>query len=566
MDWKNPDYEEVFWQRRQALELLRKQVDEEVAAGATRTTLDDLKDHYREHPADFISDHGVTFDPRNADIGLPTVIPFVLFDKQREWVDWVIERWKSRERGLTEKSRDMGLSWLATGLGCTLCIFNDNLAVGYGSRLMDYVDKLDTMKPLLPKARMFMKYLPEEFRAGWVEQRDAPYMRLMFPETGSIITGEGGDQIGRGDRQTIMFVDEAAYLENAESVENSLSFTTNCRIDLSSVNGRNNKFADNRWSGKINVFLFHWQSDPRKDEEWYRKLSLPESEGGKGMDPVTIAQEVDCDYSASVEGIVIPGAWVRSATDAHLKLDIEITGARGMSLDVADEGADQNALCRSHGILIEGSEEWSGKGADIYATVQRTINKCDEHGYAGFDYDSDGLGAGVRGDARIINEHRIALRAKAIAAVGWRGSEAVVDPDAIVEGTYGGRDGDKGRTNKDYFMNRKAQGWWALRRRFQKTHRWVTEGVKCPVDEIISISSKCPNHMKLIAELSQPTFATNGVGKMVINKKPPKTKSPNLADACMIRFAPKEAPPAEYTQELIQMIRQAGLRNRRRMR
>ena len=83
--------------------------------------------------------------------------------------------------------------------------------------------------------------------------------------------------------------------------------------------------------------------------------------------------------------------------------------------------------------------------------------------------------------------------------------------------------------------------------------------------EIVSISSKCPNHMKLIAELSQPTFATNGVGKMVINKKPAKTKSPNLADACMIRFAPKEAPPAEYTQELIQMIRQAGLRNRRRI-
>ena len=101
MDWRNPDYEEVFWQRRQALELLRKQVDEETAAGATRTTLDDLKDHYRDHPADFISDWGVTFDPRNADIGLPTVIPFVLFNRQREWVDWVIGR---NSRDLCTKS------------------------------------------------------------------------------------------------------------------------------------------------------------------------------------------------------------------------------------------------------------------------------------------------------------------------------------------------------------------------------------------------------------------------------------------------------------------------------
>jgi len=562
VDWKNPDYEEIFWQRRQSLELLRAQVDKEIAAGATRTTLDDLKDHYREHPADFISDFGVTFDPRNADIGLPTVIPFVLFDRQREWVDWVIGHWRARQRGLTEKSRDMGLSWLSTALGCTLCIFNDSLAIGYGSRLVDYVDKLDTMKPLLPKARMFMKYLPEEFRAGWVEQRDAPYMRLMFPETGSIIIGEGGDQIGRGDRESIYFVDEASYLENAESVEHALSFTTNCRIDLSSVNGRNNKFAENRWSGKIDVFLFHWRDDPRKDQEWYDKLPLPEDQGGKGMDPVTIAQEVDCNYSASVEGIVIPGVWVESAIDAHVRLNVELTGARGMSLDVADEGIDKNAICRSRGILIEGSEEWSGKGADIFDTVQRAFDFCDLHGYPAFDYDSDGLGAGVRGDARVINENRRALGAKPIYAVGFRSSEGVVDPDGIVDGTIG-RDGDKGRLNKDYFLNRKAQGWWALRRRFQKTHRWIVDGVKCSPDEIVSISSKCPNHRKLVAELSQPTFAPNGVGKMVINKKPPKTKSPNLADACMIRFAPKDAPPAEYTQELVALIRQRGMRRRR---
>ena len=50
MDWRNPDYEEVFWQRRQALELLRKQVDEETAAGATRTTLDDLKGKRQADP------------------------------------------------------------------------------------------------------------------------------------------------------------------------------------------------------------------------------------------------------------------------------------------------------------------------------------------------------------------------------------------------------------------------------------------------------------------------------------------------------------------------------------
>ncbi len=142
-----------------------------------------MKLHYKAHPADFISDWGITFDPRHAERGLPSAIPFILFPRQREWIDWVVKHWRAQEPGLCEKSRDMGLSWLATSLACTLCLFNDGMAIGFGSRLVDYVDKIGTMKPLLPKARMFMENLPEEFRGGWQAWRDAPYMRMNFPET-----------------------------------------------------------------------------------------------------------------------------------------------------------------------------------------------------------------------------------------------------------------------------------------------------------------------------------------------------------------------------------------------
>lgn len=544
-----------------SLKLLREKVAKDIAEGKERTELDEVKDWYREHPADFMSDWGVTFDPRNADIGLPPIIPFVLFPKQREWVEWVVAKWRKRERGLTEKSRDVGLSWLSTSLACTLCLFHDNLAIGFGSRVKEYVDQSGgSMKPLLPKARVFMKNLPEEFRGGW-DDSCAPYMRLMFPNTGSMITGEGGDQIGRGDRQAIYFIDEAAYLERAELVENSLSFTTNCRIDLSSVSGMNTVFARNRWGGKIDVFIFDWKDDPRKDQDWYDKLPLPESEGGKGFDPVTIAQEVDRDYLASVSGVVIPGAWVRSAVGACGKLALDPTGAKGISLDVADEGIDKNALCFSHGVSIEATAEWSGKGADIFDTVERTFRACDEYGVEEFDYDSDGLGAGVRGDARVINDRRKERRQRSVAARGWRGSEAVVDPEGIVEGTKG-REGDKGRTNKDFFANRKAQGWWALRARFQKTHRWVVDHIPCNPDDIVNIDPSCPNHLKLVAELSQPTYETNGVGKIVVHKTPPGMKSPNLADAVMIRFAPKDPKPVIFTPAMVLQL-QKGLGGRR---
>jgi phage terminase large subunit len=545
IDWKNPDYQALFDERSEKLERLR----------AHPEWVPDLKLHYRNNPADFINDWGVTFDPRNADIDRPSLIPFILTPRQREWIDWIIERWRSRTNGINEKSRDMGVTWLAVGLSCTLCLFRNGVVVGFGSRKAEYVDEAGTLKPILPKARMFMRHVPREFRGDWTEWRDAPQMRINFPDTGSLITGEGGDEIGRGDRTSIYFVDEAAHLPRPLLVDAALSQTTNCRIDMSSVNGMNNPFAQKRWGGKVEVFIFDWREDPRKDDAWYQ-------EQVEKFDPVVVAQEIDRDYSASVQGIVIPGAWVRSAINAREKLALPLSGLRGMSLDVADEGTDKNAVCRSHGVEIVGSEEWSGKGSDIFATVQRAFNLCDEHGYKAFDYDADGLGADVRGDARVINDHRRSVGGHAIAAVGWRGSEAVVNPDGIVEGTHG-REGDKGRTNKDFFMNRKAQGWWALRRRFQRTYRWVVEGTPCEPDEIVSISSKCPSHMKLVAELSQPTYQTNGVGKIVIDKKPNGMKSPNLGDAAMIRFAPKEAPPAEYTQQLMQMLRQAGMRRRR---
>jgi hypothetical protein len=67
----------------------------------------------------------------------------------------------------------------------------------------------------------------------------------------------------------------------------------------------------------------------------------------------------------------------------------------------------------------------------------------------------------------------------------------------------------------------------------------------------------------LVAELSQPTYSTNAVGKIVINKKPDGMKSPNNADAVMIRFAPKERVAVKFTQEAVSMLARMGMRARR---
>jgi hypothetical protein len=541
-DWRNPDYIPIFQERMERLAWIRREVaarNEEIEAKRKREArrqagtdnggpdldvevrpdiLVALRLFYRDNPADFINDWGMTFDPRNLDIGLPAAVPFLLFNKQREWIDWTVDNWRNRKNGSTKKSRDGGLSWLSVSLGCTLCLHHDDLALGYGSRKEEYVDRLGFPKSLFYKARKFMEYLPPEFKQGWDVKRDAPHMRISFPATQSVMTGEAGDGIGRGDRAAIYFVDESAFLERPALVDASLSATTNCRQDISSANGMANSFYQNIAAGRTKVFTFHWRDDPRKDEAWY-------IDQVNKLDPVTVAQEIDINFAASVEGVLIPSAWVQSAVDAHIKFGHTPSGARYAALDVADEGRDLNALAGAHGILLETIEEWSGKGSDTFYTTQRAFDLCQDHGYTELLYDADGLGAFVRGDSRVLND----LRQHKLMVNPFRGSGEVINPE---------KEDVKGRLNNDYFQNRKAQAWWELRVRFRNTYRRVVEGMPdIPDDACISISSQMPLLSKLLPELSQPTYQKSLTGKIVVDKQPDGTRSPNLADAVMMRFS-----------------------------
>lgn len=544
-DFRAPDYSLIFQTRANRLTALRR--DPRMLASAWRYyRAEDDPSQLADRVADFIDHWGVTFDPRNIESEQPALVPFILFPKQREWVRFLIRQWRNQKPGITEKSRDMGLSWLCVATACTLSLLFKDMAIGFGSRKEEYVDKLGSPKSLFYKARAFMRNLPVEFRGGWEEKRDAPHMRIQFPDTGSVITGEAGDNIGRGDRSSIYFVDEEAFLERPMLVEASLSQTTNCRQSISTPNGRGNPFAQKRFSGKIEVFTFHWRDDPRKDDAWYAK-QLDE------LDAVTIAQEIDLNYDASATGILIPAAWVQAAINAHVKLGLDVSGRSFGAMDVADEGVDKNAFARRRGILCEDVEEWSGKGDDIFGSVQHAFGLADAAGIDTWWYDADGLGAGVRGDARVINQTRKEAGNKPHTVEPFRGSGAVYMPERAIPTASAGPGGKDrlDRKNQDFFANYKAQGWWDLRVRFQRTFRAIEalkrgEANPYKVDDLISLDGSMPNLAKLCGELSQPTYTPNTAGKIVIDKAPEGTKSPNLADAVMILYAPRRVSFLSY--------------------
>lgn len=381
-DWKKPDYDAVWEDRKAKLLALR----------AEAHRLPGIKAHYRDNPVDFINDWGCTFDPRNVGTGIPTTMPFLLFPKQSAFIEWLQERWKLREDGLVEKSRDMGISWCCVAFAVWLWCFHNGSVVGFGSRKEDLVDKIGDPDSLFWKIRMFIDMLPWEFKpAGYDNTKHAPFMRVINLSGESVIKGEAGDNIGRGGRASLYIKDESAHYEHAEAIDAALSQTANVQIDVSTPNGEGNPFWQKRHSGKVKVFVFDWRDDPRKGEEWYMTQK-------NRMTPTALAQEVDRDYSASVTNSFIRSSIVTTAMGMG-PADIQPHGGLRFGLDVARFGDDKCVLSARRGRVL--LKQWKWGKIDTVQTAARArqdILKFSRAANQPIDQiavDVIGLGAGV---------------------------------------------------------------------------------------------------------------------------------------------------------------------------
>lgn len=409
-DWRKPDYVSVFAERAARLERLRAMGAEQLAA---------IKLFYRDHPVEFINDWMMTSDPRNVEIGLPVNVPFLLFPKQAEFVEWVYDLWRNREDGLAEKSRDMGVSWLCCAIAVHMWLFFKDAIIGFGSRKEEYVDEIGNLKALFPKIRALVDNLPREFRPdGW---SGGKFMLINNPENGASIIGEAGDNIGRGARTGIYFKDESAFYERSEKIEAALSQTSNCKIDVSTPNGSGNSFYRKRHKAGTKVFTFHWTDDPRKDRAWYEKQQ-------RDLDPVILAQEVDIDYSASVSNAWISGDLIEAAFN-NGPADVEAIGPTIMGVDAAHFGDDRSVVTVRKGRVVldrrrnakldtQDLAGWVTEIADIYKP-DMIVWELDGPGVGGYDMMKRGpykeVVIGVHTGARVKDGKNYNIRAR-----GWR--------------------------------------------------------------------------------------------------------------------------------------------------
>ena len=524
------DYTAILaWRQRQVI--LMRQIPE-LALGAI--------EFYKTHPVEFINHWCDTYDPRLAGDGRATRMPFVLFERQEDLVLFLQACLKGEEAGLVEKSRDMGATWVCSAFSVWLWLFWNGAAIGWGSRKEQLVDKLGDPDSIFEKMRMLIGGLPDLFLPkGWDSKAHMSFMRIVNPANGSTITGEAGDNIGRGGRKLIYFKDESAWYERPESIEAALSDNTRVPIDLSSVHGLGNVFYRKRdagalWCGEIvenktQVFILDWRDHPAKTQAWYdARKEKAELDGLLHL----FAQEVDRSYSASVEGLLIEREWVQAAIGAHTKLGLDEGGMWGAALDVADSGGDTNALATREGIILRGVDEWGAR--DPAVTARKAIANVSRLGQIDLQYDCIGVGVSVKAEVNNLNDTN--SMPAGVNMVPWDAGSSVLGPDKRVI------EGDKeSPLNKDFYTNLKAQGWWELRNRFYRTWRAVTQGAKYDVDTLISLDPDMERLRQLEKELCQVTAGRGARLKLMIDKTPPGTKSPNLGDAVMMCYWPAKS-------------------------
>lgn len=230
------------------------------------------------------------------------------------------------------------------------------------------------------------------------------------------------------------------------------------------------------------------------------------------------------------DSVIIKRSWLNACIDAHLKIDGMMDGAAKVGYDVADDGDDKNATTLSKGSVILNTEEWQGLEDKLQESTIKAWKMAQENG-AELIYDSIGVGAGVGSKANELNE----ANSVNIKHNGFNAGGKVANPDSFY-------DVEARIKNRDHFCNVKAQAWWLFADRVRNTYEAVTKGKNYPVDEMISFSSDCKNLEALLIELSTPRKSFDGNGRVKveskIDMKKRGVKSPNIADSCIMCYAP----------------------------
>lgn len=219
---------------------------------------------------------------------------------------------------------------------------------------------------------------------------------------------------------------------------------------------------------------------------------------------------------------VIKRSWLEAATDADIKLGIDLYGAQSVGYDVADSGADKNATAEFNGAVCVDVEEWKAGEDELSESAMRAWSKV-----AGgrLIYDCIGNGAHVGSTLKTAGFNDGYSK--------FNAAGAVVNPSDEYAPKV---------TNSQKFENLKAQAWQDVADRLRNTFNAVNKGMKYDPLDLICIRSDIKSIERLKTELSTPRRSFSKRGLDMVETKDQLSKrgidSPNLADAFIMGACP----------------------------
>jgi len=241
-----------------------------------------LKAEARDDPLFFIHAFGMTLrvfaagdDGEVRPVDQPHV-PFVPFAVQEDFIAALLSAIENGREILADKSRDMGATWCIALVLAHRLLFKPDESHLVLSRKEDLVDDLRSLPKHYPygpiaatntimgKIDYALSWLPE-----WMLPPKGSFVRrkltLLNTHINAEIVGESANATaGSASRHTTITLDEAAKMQQAESIFRSTADVTATRIFISTPNGPGTAFSKLRLSGSVQTVVLPWWEHPEK--------------------------------------------------------------------------------------------------------------------------------------------------------------------------------------------------------------------------------------------------------------------------------------------------------------
>lgn len=227
-------------------------------------------------------------------------IKFNLYPYQEK----VLNAFMTHKYNIVLKSRQLGISTLCAGYALWLMLFNTDKYV-----LVVATDR-ETSRQMITKVKIMNQFLPEWLRFDGKDMEENNKLSLRFPNGSQISAISSDPNAARGRAVSLLILDEAAFIEDADllwtSAYPTLSKSGGSAIVLSSPNGVGGffynlwKYADPNLGEEYNLFnriFLPWHVHPERDDKW-----LMEQE--KALGRRKALQEVHAQFLGSGDTLI----------------------------------------------------------------------------------------------------------------------------------------------------------------------------------------------------------------------------------------------------------------------